>query len=80
MPGWRLKEQLVIIGMRNAIAVDGLNNSRDMSMHPAKPRDFEGFFDTIAYEKGYQNLLIAKIVTQHCYLFIFSGVSVHATN
>lgn len=54
MPGWRLKDQLAIAGMRDAVSVDGLETARHMSMDAKKPRDFEKFFDTIIYDKGCQ--------------------------
>lgn len=52
MPLWRLKEQVAIIGMRDAILVDSLERSRALSTDPETPKDFENFFDKITYDKG----------------------------
>lgn len=52
MPEWRLRDQMALYGLRDAVEADYLDYARSISQKANEPNSYEEYFDTITYAKG----------------------------
>lgn len=53
MPEWRLRDQMVLHGLREAVSPDCLVNARSLSQKADEPNNYDEHFDKITYAKGF---------------------------
>lgn len=52
MPDWKVTEQAVFYWLRTGVEIDYLENARSLSQKADRAKDYEKYFDYIAYTKG----------------------------